>query len=43
MKEIFSRRSIRKYTNKEINNTDLQKILKVGMNASTQQLLLVMN
>ena len=35
MKEIFSRRSIRKYINQEINNTDLKKILKAGMNAPT--------
>lgn len=35
MKEIFSRRSIRKYTNKEISNIDLKKILKAGMNAPT--------
>ena len=33
MKEIFLRRSIRKYTNEEISNTNLIQILKAGMNA----------
>lgn len=33
MNEIFSRRSIRTYTNKEISDNDLQKIIKAGMNA----------
>lgn len=35
MKEIFLRRSIRRYTNKEISNIDLKMILKAGMNAPT--------
>ena len=35
MKEIFSRRSIRKYSDKEISNIDLKMILKAGMNAPT--------
>lgn len=33
MKEIFLRRSIRKYNDKEISNVDLEMILKAGMNA----------
>ena len=33
MKEIYDRRSIRKYTNKEISDEDMKKILKAGMNA----------
>lgn len=35
MKEIFSRRSIRKYTNQEITDDILHQILKAGMNAPT--------
>lgn len=35
MEEIFKRRSIRKYTNQEISNEILSKILKAGMNAPT--------
>ena len=33
MKEIYERRSIRKYTDKEISDEDMKKILKAGMNA----------
>jgi nitroreductase len=33
MKEIYERRSIRKYTEQEISDEDMQKILKAGMNA----------
>lgn len=35
MNEIFERRSIRKYINKEIKDNELQQILKAGMNAPT--------
>ena len=35
MEEIFSRRSIRKYTNQEITDDILHQILKAGMNAPT--------
>lgn len=35
MDEIFSRRSIRKYTNQEITDDILHQILKAGMNAPT--------
>lgn len=35
MKEIFLRRSIRKYNNNEISDIDLKMILKAGMNAPT--------
>ena len=35
MQEIFSRRSIRKYTNQEITDDILHQILKAGMNAPT--------
>lgn len=35
MEEIFSRRSIRKYVDKEIEEDILYKILKAGMNAPT--------
>ncbi len=35
MEEIFSRRSIRKYSNKEIKDNILYQILKAGMNAPT--------
>lgn len=35
MKEIFSRRSIRKYRNQEITDDILHQILKAGMNAPT--------
>lgn len=33
MEEIYKRRSIRKYTNKEISEEIMKKILKAGMNA----------
>ena len=33
MEEIYKRRSIRKYTDKEISDEDMKKILKAGMNA----------
>ena len=33
MKEIYERRSIRKYTDKEISNENVKKLLKAGMNA----------
>lgn len=33
MEEIFKRRSIRKYTDKEISEKDMKKLLKAGMNA----------
>ena len=33
MKEIYERRSIRKYTEQEISDENMQKILKAGMNA----------
>ena len=33
MEEIYKRRSIRKYIDKEISDEILQKILKAGMNA----------
>ena len=33
MNEIYKRRSIRKYTNQEISDEDIKKILKAGMNA----------
>ena len=33
MKEIYQRRSIRKYTEKEISKEDIEKLLKAGMNA----------
>ena len=33
MKEIYERRSIRKYTNQEISDEDIKKVLKAGMNA----------
>ena len=33
MEEIYKRRSIRKYTEKEISDEDMKKILKAGMNA----------
>lgn len=33
MEEIYKRRSIRKYTNKEVSNEDIKKLLKAGMNA----------
>lgn len=35
MKEVFLRRSIRKYIDKKISNEDITKILKAGMNAPT--------
>lgn len=35
MEEIFTRRSIRKYTNQEIEEDILKQILKAGMNAPT--------
>ena len=35
MEEIYVRRSIRKYIDKEINDEDVKKILKAGMNAPT--------
>lgn len=35
MKEIFERRSIRKYLDKKISDDDIKKILKAGMNAPT--------
>lgn len=35
MKEIFLRRSIRKYTDKVINTDIIEKIIKAGMNAPT--------
>ena len=35
MQEIYVRRSIRKYLDKEINEEDIKKILKAGMNAPT--------
>lgn len=33
MKEIFERRSVRKYTDKDISSEDMEKLLKAGMNA----------
>ncbi len=33
MNEIFERRSIRRYTDKEISDEDIKKLLKAGMNA----------
>ena len=33
MNEIYQRRSIRKYTDKEISKEDIEKLLKAGMNA----------
>ncbi len=35
MKEIYKRRSIRKYIDKEISDEDIKTILKAGMNAPT--------
>ena len=35
MKEIYKRRSIRKYIDKEISDEDVEAILKAGMNAPT--------
>ena len=35
MEEIYVRRSIRKYIDKEISDEDVKKILKAGMNAPT--------
>ncbi|MBQ2909807.1 MAG: nitroreductase family protein [Bacilli bacterium] len=35
MQEIYVRRSIRKYLDKEISDEDIKKILKAGMNAPT--------
>ena len=35
MQEIYVRRSIRKYLDKEISDEDVKKILKAGMNAPT--------
>ena len=35
MEEIFLRRSIRKYENKEIEEEKLKQIIKAGMNAPT--------
>lgn len=35
MREIYNRRSVRKYIDKEIRNEDIKKILKAGMNAPT--------
>lgn len=33
MEEIYKRRSIRKYTDKEISEEIMKKVLKAGMNA----------
>ena len=38
MEEIYVRRSIRKYSDKEISDEDVKKILKAGMDALQQEI-----